>query len=65
MDVDIIFKIVGIGILLAVSHTILKSAGKEEIGFWTTTVGIAVALLLVVEMLGELFNQVRSVFKLF
>lgn len=65
MDVDLIFKIVGIGILLAVAHTILKSAGKEDISFWATTLGLAVALLLVIDLLGDLFNQVKSVFKLF
>jgi len=65
MDVDLIFKIVGIGILLAVAQTILKSTGKEDIGFWVTTLGIAVALLMVIDLLGNLFTQVKSVFKLF
>lgn len=65
MDIDLIFKIIGIGILLAVAQTILKSAGKEDIAFWVTTLGITLALILVVDMLGDLFSQVRSVFRLF
>lgn len=64
-DIDLIFKIAGIGILVAVAHIILKNSGKEDYGLVVTLTGIAVVLIMVIQMLGNLFNEVKSVFKLF
>lgn len=64
-DVDLIFKIAGVGILVAAVHWILKSAGKEDYAFITTLGGMAVVLVWVIYRLGSLFDQVKSVFKLF
>lgn len=65
VNVDLIFQIAGIGILVAVAHTVLKNSGKEDFGFWVTLGGIGLALILVIQVLGDLFEQVKSVFKLF
>ncbi|MCD5407588.1 MAG: stage III sporulation protein AC [Desulfotomaculum sp.] len=64
-DIDIIFRIAGIGIILAALHTILKYAGKEEYANWVTVAGVVVILFWIVNFLGEFFTEVRSVFNLF
>jgi len=65
MGVDIILKIAGIGILVAVVAQVLKQAGKEEIATLTTLTGLIVVLMLVIDMIGELFNTVQSLFSLY
>ena len=64
-SVDIIFKIAGVGILVAVLNSILKHAGKEEQGHIVTLAGLAIVFLWVIQLLALLFDQVKSVFKLF
>lgn len=64
-DIDLIFKIAGVGILVASAHYVLKSAGKEDYAFITTLGGVAVVLVWVISQLGSLFEKVRSVFRLF
>ena len=64
-DVDIIFKIAGIGILTAVLHSVLKSVGKEELANLATLAGLAVVLFMIIDLLSELFVHVRSVFMLY
>ncbi|NLT95893.1 MAG: stage III sporulation protein AC [Clostridia bacterium] len=65
MDIGIVFKIAGIGILTAVLHSILKSFGKEDQAHLATLAGVTVVLFMVIQMLSELFNYVRSVFSLY
>lgn len=65
MGVDIILKIAGIGILIAVVAQVLKQAGKEEIATLATLTGLIVVLMLVIDMIGELFNTVQSLFSLY
>ncbi len=64
LDIDVIFKIAGIGILVSVLHTVLKQAGKEEQGHMVTLAGVVIVLLLVIKLVGTLFSTVRSVFGL-
>ena len=65
MDITIVFKIAGIGILTAVLHSILKSFGKEDLANLATLAGLAVLLFMVIDLLAELFDYVRSVFLLY
>ena len=65
MDITIVFKIAGIGILTAVLHSILKSFGKEDMANLATLAGLAVVLFMVIDLLAELFDYVRSVFLLY
>jgi stage III sporulation protein AC len=65
MELDIIFKIAGIGILTAVLHSVLKSVGKEELAGLATLAGLAVVLYMVIDLLSELFVHVRTVFMLY
>lgn len=65
MGVEIIFKIAAIGILLAVVNQVLKYAGKDEIATLTTLAGIIIVLLMVVDLISQLFNTVKSLFNLY
>ena len=65
MELDIIFKIAGIGILTAVLQSVLKSVGKEELAGLATLSGLAVVLYMVIDLLSELFVHVRAVFMLY
>ncbi|MFZ5592277.1 MAG: stage III sporulation protein AC, partial [Bacillota bacterium] len=57
-NIDLIFKIAGVGILVAAAHWVLKSAGKEDYAFITTLGGVAIVLMWVIYQLGNLFEQV-------
>jgi stage III sporulation protein AC len=65
MNIDLIFKIAGLGILISVLNIILKQADKEEQAQMLTLAGVVVVLLMVVQLINELFVMVRSVFHLF
>ena len=65
MELDIIFKIAGIGILTAVLHSVLKSVGKEDLANLVTLAGLAVVLFMIIDLLSELFIHVRTVFMLY
>ena len=65
MDVEIIFKIAGIGVLIAVVSQVLKQAGKEEISTLVSLAGLIVVLVMIVNMISELFNSVGNMFFLF
>jgi stage III sporulation protein AC len=64
VDIQIIFKIASIGILTAVTNQILKYAGKDEIATLTTLAGVVVVLFLIIDMVSELFEMVKSLFLL-
>lgn len=61
-DVSVLFQIAGIGIIVALIHTILKQMGKEEIAQFATLIGFIIVLYIVINGLADLFNQIRSVF---
>lgn len=65
MGIDLIFKIAGIGILIAVLNQILNKAGSEDHALITTIAGLVVVLAMVIGMISKLFVQVKSVFKLY
>jgi len=65
MGIDIIFKIAAIGILTAVTTQILKYAGKEEIAMMVTLSGVVIVLFMVVNIISELFETVKSLFSLY
>ena len=62
MDVDIIFKIAAIGILTAVIGQILKNSGKDDIATLATLAGVIVVLVMVLNMISELFDTIRTIF---
>lgn len=62
MEVSLLFKIAGIGILIAVSYQILQRAGREEQAMLLSLTGIVFVLLILVGKIGELFGEIRSIF---
>jgi len=64
MDVDLIFKIAGIGIIVAVLNQLLTRSGREEQALLTTIAGLVVVLFILVEQIGNLFDTVKAIFNL-
>ncbi|MCI5575540.1 MAG: stage III sporulation protein AC [Eubacteriales bacterium] len=62
MDVTLIIKLAGVGVLVAVAAQILSKSGRDEQAMLVTVAGIVVALMLLVGEIGELFGSVRSIF---
>ena len=64
MDVDLIFKIAAIGILVSVLHQVLSRAGRDEQATMTTLAGLVVVLMMVVQQISGLFDLVKDLFGL-
>ena len=64
MDINILFKIAGIGILIAVVHQILSKAGREDQAMMVSMCGMIIVLTMVVKEISTLFNTVRTIFGL-
>ena len=64
MEIDLIFKIAGTGIIVAVLNLVLKRAEREEQAMMTTLAGLGVVLMLLVDQIGTLVERVKSVFGL-
>ena len=64
MEIDLIFKIAGTGIIVAVLNLVLKRAERKEQAMMTTLAGLVVVLMLLVDQIGTLFERVTSVFGL-
>lgn len=64
MDINTVFQIAGVGIIVAVLHTVLKQAGKEEYAWLTTLAGVVVVLMLVINLINDFFRAVRAMFQL-
>lgn len=64
MDIELLFKIAGVGILVAVLNQVLSKAGREDQAMMTTLTGIIIVLMMVVAKINELFEVVRDTFKL-
>lgn len=64
MNVDLIFKIAAIGILVAVLNQVLIRSGREEQAMMTTLAGLIVVLLMIVQQISILFETIKSTFNL-
>lgn len=64
MDVDLIFKIAAIGILISVLNQVLTRSGRDEQATMTTLAGLVVVLMMVVQEISELFQLVKDLFGL-
>ncbi len=62
MEVDLIFRVAAVGILVAVLNILLTRSGRDEQALMTTITGLVVALVLVVQQISELFDLVKSLF---
>ena len=62
MDVDLIFKIAAVGILVAVLNILLTRSGREDQALMTSITGLVVVLEIVVQEISELFDLIRDLF---
>ena len=61
MGVEVIFKIAAIGLLTAIVGQILKQTGKDEISTLATLAGLIIVLIMVLNLVGDLFNTLKNV----
>jgi stage III sporulation protein AC len=64
MDIDLIFKIAAIGIIVSILNQVLSRSGREEQATLTTLAGVIVVLMMVVKEIEVLFRTIKSIFGL-
>ena len=64
MDIDLLFKIAAIGILVAVLNQVLSRAGRDDQAMMTTLAGLVIVLTMVIKEISGLFTTVRTLFNL-
>ncbi len=64
MDVDFIFKIAAIGIIIAILNTLLIRSGREDQAMLTTLAGVIVVLMMLIPQISDLFSSIKSMFDL-
>lgn len=65
MDINIIFKIAAVGLITAIINQILKKADKDEIATLVTLAGLVIVLIMIIDMIGQLFDVLKTVFGLY
>lgn len=65
MNIGVLFKIAGIGLLAAIINTILRKSDKEEIATITTLAALVIVLVIVLDMIASLFDSIKSIFSLY
>ena len=64
MDIDLIFQIAGMGIVVAVINQLLTRAGRDEQALLITIAGLVVVLFILTQRIGELFDSIKRIFNL-
>lgn len=64
MDVDFIFKIAAIGIIISILNTLLIRSGREDQAMLTTLAGVIVVLMMLIPQISDLFSSIKSMFDL-
>jgi stage III sporulation protein AC len=64
MDVELIFKIAAIGIIVSILNQVLTRSGRDEQATMTTIAGLVVVLIMVAQKIAELFDLVKMLFDL-
>jgi len=64
VEIDLVFKIAGAGIIVAVLNLVLRRAERDEQAMMTTLAGLIVVLMLIVDEIADLFEKIKSVFGL-
>ncbi len=65
MEIDIIFKIAGIGIIVTVVNQILAKNGRDDIATMVTLVGVIIVMLIVIEIISGFFTTLKTTFNMF
>ena len=64
MDIDLIFKIAAVGIIVSILNQVLVRSGREEQAMMTTLAGLIVVLMMVITQISDLFNTIKQLFGL-
>ena len=64
MDIDLIFKIAAVGIIISILNQVLSRSGREEQATMTTLTGLIVVLMMVAQKISDLFDMVKRLFDL-
>ncbi|NFF85552.1 stage III sporulation protein AC [Clostridium botulinum] len=64
LDIQLIFKIAGVSILVIILDKILKSSGKDDYAVVTNLAGIVVILMMVINLINKLFNAVKTMLQI-
>ena len=64
MDIDLIFKIAAIGIIVSILNQVLSRSGREEQATMTTLAGLVVVLMMLVRQISDLFDLIKTLFSL-
>ena len=65
MNIDLLFQIAGVGILIVAVNQVLQKAGREDIAVLASVAGLVVVMFLVVDLVAQLLNNVKSIFGLY
>ncbi|MDK2918944.1 MAG: stage sporulation protein [Candidatus Petromonas sp.] len=65
IDINMIFKIAAIGILVSVLNMVLKHSGREEMAMMTTIAGLIIVLFMIINIINNLFSTVRTMFEIY
>lgn len=65
MDIDFVFKIAAIGMLVTVLQQVLSRAGREDIATLTALSGLVIVLVMVMNLVAEFFSSVKAMFQLY
>mgnify|MGYP000360366012 CR=1 FL=1 len=65
MSIDLVFRIAAVGILLAVLNQVLKGAGREDMATLATLAGLVIVLVMVIDLVAQLFDSVKALFQLY
>lgn len=65
MDINIIFKVGAIGLIIAIFTQILSQTKRDEQAMFVTIAGVIVVMAIIISMLNQLFNEVRSIFNIY
>ncbi|MCI5847976.1 MAG: stage III sporulation protein AC [Candidatus Limiplasma sp.] len=65
IQMDLLFKLAGLGVAVAVLSQVLTRAGREELGTLVTVAGLVIALFLVINLVSDLFSSLKSIFSLY
>ncbi|MBP1889752.1 stage III sporulation protein AC [Clostridium moniliforme] len=64
LDISILFKIGGAGVLIIILDKVLRSSGKDDIAVITNIAGVVIILIMIVSLIGDLFQSVKTMFML-
>lgn len=65
MGIEVVFKIAGIGILIAIICQLLKQTGRDDMAMLAALAGLVITLMMVIDLIGSLFDSVKQIFQLY